>query len=53
MFEDVKINSARAGKNLLFRLAESPGVILVAASVIEHLLSIQSDEDWGITLRET
>ena len=53
MFEDLKINSARAGENLLFRLAESPGVILVAASVAERLLAIHSDEEWGITLRET
>lgn len=51
-FEDLKVNSIRTGGALLFRLAESPGVILIAESVIDYLRSIQSDEDWGITLDE-
>ncbi len=51
-FEDLKVDSARVGGALLFRLAESPGVILVAESVVEYLRSIQSDEGWGVTIDE-
>jgi hypothetical protein len=51
-FEDLKVEPTRIGDALLFRLAESPGVILVAESVVEYLRTIQSDEDWGITLDE-
>ena len=51
-FEDLKVNPKSTGGILLFRLAESPGVILIAESVVEYLRSIQSDEDWGITLDE-
>lgn len=49
-FEDLKVAPARARGALLFRLAESPGTILVARSVVEHLRSLRTDDDWGITL---
>ena len=51
-FEDLKIDPARAGEALLFRLAESPGTILIAGRVVEHILAQGSDEEWGITLDE-
>jgi hypothetical protein len=51
-FEDLKIDPARTRDALLFRLAESPGVILVAGSVVEYLRAQRSDDDWGITLDE-
>lgn len=51
-FEDLKIDPASAGGVLLFRLAESPGTIIVADSVVEYLRAQRSDEDWGITLDE-
>ena len=51
-FEDLKVDPSRVGDALLFRLAESPGVILIAESVVKHLRSIHSDNEWGITLDE-
>jgi hypothetical protein len=51
-FEDLKVDPSRAHGALLFRLSESPGVILVADSVVAVLREQQSDEDWGITLDE-
>jgi hypothetical protein len=51
-FEDLKIDPARAGEALLFSLAESPGTILIAGRVVEHIRAQRSDEEWGITLDE-
>jgi hypothetical protein len=51
-FEILKIDPARAGDQLLFILAESPGTIIVAGCVVDFLRSKQSDDDWGITLDE-
>lgn len=51
-FEELKVDAARAHDALLFRLAESPGVILIADRVVSALRAQRSDEDWGITLDE-
>ena len=51
-FENLKIDPARSREALLFRLAESPGTIVVAGSVVECLRAQRSDDDWGITLDE-
>ena len=51
-FENLKVAPARAGGALLFRLAESPGTIIIASSVVEYLRAQRSDSDWGITLDE-
>jgi len=51
-FENLKINPARAREALLFRLAESPGTIIIAGRVVEYLRAQRSDDDWGITLDE-
>jgi hypothetical protein len=51
-FDELKVDSARAGDALLFRLGESPGIILIADRVVEFLLSQASEDEWGITLEE-
>ena len=51
-FENLKVNRARAEGALLFRLAESPRAIIIAAKVAEHIRAQRSDDDWGITLTE-
>ena len=51
-FENLKVDSARAGEALLFRLAESPGTVIIAGSVVEYLRAQRSDDEWGITLDE-
>jgi len=51
-FENLKVNPNCTRDALLFRLAESPGVILIAEKVANYLLSIHSEQDWGITLDE-
>jgi hypothetical protein len=51
-FEDLRIDPSRASGFLLFRLAESPGVIIVAERVVEYLRKCQSDDEWGITIDE-
>jgi len=49
-FEDLKIDPSRASGSLLFKLAESPGIVIVAGSVINYLRTQKSDEEWGITV---
>ena len=49
-FEKLRVDTSRARDFLMFRLAESPMVILVVQSVVEHLRKLRSDEEWGITL---
>lgn len=51
-FEELKVDAARANGALLFRLSESPGVLLIAESVVSALRAQRSDEEWGITLDE-
>jgi hypothetical protein len=51
-FEDLRIDPARASGALLFRLAESPGIIIIAGRVVDYLRTQKSDEEWGITLDE-
>lgn len=49
-FEELKVDAASAHDALLFRLSESPGVILIADGVVNTLRAQRSDEEWGITL---
>lgn len=49
-FESLRVDPARVGSALLFRLAESPSTLIVAGRVVDYLLTLHSDEDWGITL---
>lgn len=51
-FESVKIDPNRTRGALLFRLAESPGTIIVESSVVEYLRARRTDEEWGMTLDE-
>jgi hypothetical protein len=49
-FEDLKVDPMLPKGSLFFRLAESPGTIIVAARVVKYLQSLRSDEEWGITI---
>lgn len=51
-FEKLKINTSRTSGSLLFILAEEPGTIIVAESVVEFLRNQKKDEEWGITIDE-
>jgi hypothetical protein len=49
-FEDLKIDPNRAQGLNLFRLAESPSVIIISEALVQRLRSAKTDRDWGLTL---
>lgn len=51
-FNDLKVNPDCLDGTLLFRLAESPGVILIDSNLVDKLFSLKSEEEWGITVVE-
>lgn len=51
-FENLKIDDSRAAGSLLFILAEEPGTIIIAESIVEFLRKQKSDKEWGITIDE-
>lgn len=51
-FVDLKLDVSKAGDSLMFRLGESPGIVLVSESVVDSLLAIRSEDDWGITFTQ-
>ena len=51
-FVDLKVDPSRAGGPLLFRLAESPGIVLLDEVVARALLADRTEEEWGITVTE-
>lgn len=50
VFETLRVDPVRAGEALIFRLAEAPSRLIVAARVIDHLLQQHSAEEWGISI---
>lgn len=51
-FKKLKVDAVRAGEQLLFILAESPGTIIVSECIVERLRKVRSAREWGLTLDE-
>jgi hypothetical protein len=49
MFEELVINFGATRGALMFRLAESPGEILIHGSLLDALERLRTLEEWGIT----